>query len=249
MTDNPFIRNPHLPGDDFYWEGNSTGILLIHGLTATTAEVRLLAEKLHAAGYTVSAPLLPGHGTHPDDLNRASWGMWVEKVKQSYQALSRHCHRVFVGGVSMGGILALELARQHPEIAVLFLFAPAIKVSGIWRARILWPFIKHFKKPGKDSGLPWKGYTVYPVKGVAELHKLQKHVQRNLPSITQPVVIFTGEHDHMIAPDSAQIILEGVQSTVKHHLHMADSGHGILLDRGLDQVAEHVLAFMAQGLN
>lgn len=245
MTDNPYIRNPHLPGDDFFWEGNSTGILLIHGFTATTAEVRLLAEKLHAAGYTTAGPLLPGHGTHPDDLSRASWGMWVEKVKHTYEKLAKHCPRIFIGGESMGGLLALELARQHPEIAGLFLFAPAIKVSGMWRTRILWPFIKHFKKSGKDDGLPWQGYNVYPVKGGAELHKLSKHVRRNLPSITQPVVVFTGEHDHTIAPDSAKIILEGVQSTIKHHLHMDKSGHGILVDRQLDQVATHVLAFMA----
>jgi carboxylesterase len=244
MTDNPFIRNPHLPGDEFFWEGNTTGILLIHGFTATTAEVRLLAEKLHAAGYTTACPLLPGHGTHPDDLNRASWGMWVEKVKQSYQTLNRHCHRVFVGGVSMGSLLALELARQHPEIAGLFLFVPAIKVNGIWRTHFLWPLIKHFKKSGKDNGLPWKGYNVYPVKAGAELHKLQKHVRRNLHSITQPVMVFTGELDHTIAPDSAQIILEGVQSTVKHHLQMNKSGHGILIDCQLDQVAEHVLRFI-----
>jgi carboxylesterase len=244
MTDNPYIRNPHLPGDDFFWEGNSTGVLLIHGFTATTAEVRLLAEKLHTAGYTTAGPLLPGHGTHPDDLNRARWGMWVEKIKQTYEKLSKRCPRIFIAGESMGGLLALELARQHPEIAGLLLFAPAIKVNGMWRARILWPFIKHFKKSAKDDGLPWKGYNVYPVKGGAELHKLQKHVRRNLSSITQPVVVFTGEFDHTIAPDSAQIILEGVQSTVKHHLQMDKSGHAILIDRQLDQVTEHVLRFI-----
>jgi carboxylesterase len=244
MTENTYIRNPHLPGDEFFWEGNSTGVLLIHGFTATTAEVRLLAEKLHTAGYTTAAPLLPGHGTHPDDLNRANWAMWVEKVKQSYQKLNRQCHRVFVGGVSMGSLLALELARQHPEIDGLFLFVPAIKVSGLWRARILWPFFKYFNKSGKDDGLPWKGYNVNPVKAGAELHKLQVHVRQNLSSITQPVVVFTGELDHTIAPDSAQIILEGVQSTVKHHFHMKKSSHGILIGCDLDQITKHVLRFI-----
>jgi carboxylesterase len=246
MTDNPYIRNPHLPGDDFFWEGNSTGVLLIHGFTATTAEVRLLAEKLHAAGYTTAGPLLPGHGTHPDDLNRASWGMWVEKIKYTYENLAKRCPRIFIAGESMGALLALELARQHPEVAGLFLFAPAIKVSGMWRTHVLWPFIKHFKKPPGNDSLPWKGYKVYPVKAGAELHKLQKHVRRNLPSIAQPVVVFTGEFDQAIAPDSAQIILEGVQSTVKHHLHMDKSGHAILIDRQLDQVTEHVLRFIEE---
>ncbi|MBW6466063.1 MAG: alpha/beta fold hydrolase [Brevefilum sp.] len=244
MTDNPHIRNPHLPGDDFFWEGNQIGVLLIHGLTATTAEIRPLAENLHQAGYTVAGPLLPGHGTHPDDLNRATWGMWVEKVKQTYESLLAHCQRVFVGGQSTGALLSLELARQHPEIPGLLIFAPAIKINGIWRAHILWPFIKHYNKPNKPDDLLWKGYYVNPVKAVAELHKLQRHIQRNLPSVTQPLVVFTGEFDQTIAPDSAQILLKGVRSMDKRHINMPASGHLIILDKEIDRVTEFVLDFI-----
>ena len=38
MNNNTFIRNPHLEGGDIFWQGDRTGILLIHGFTATTAE-------------------------------------------------------------------------------------------------------------------------------------------------------------------------------------------------------------------
>jgi len=255
MTDNPHLRNPHLPGEDFFFshtepftERNTTGILLIHGFTATTAEVRPMAEMLHQAGYTTAGLLLPGHGTDPDDLNRVKWPMWVEKTKQSYQALSRRCQRVFVVGESMGGVLALELARQHPEIAGLFLFAPANKVRGTCLARLLWPLIKHLKKKDKEDGLAWKGYNVYPVKAISELSKLQKHVQQNLPNITTPIVVFTGEYDQTIAADTADIIMENIGSTVKFHLHMAESGHCIVLDRELDLVVQHVLGFIETGL-
>ena len=249
MTDNPYLKNPHIEGDDFFWHGNQTGILLIHGFTATTAEVRPLAKKLHEAGYTTAGPLLPGHGTHPDDLNRANWGMWLEKVKQSYEVLITHCHRVFVAGESMGGLLALELARQHPEIAGLFLFAPAIKINNLWASRLLWPFVKYLQK-GRDVGedeeetLPWKGYNVDPVKAAAEVHKLQKHTQRSLAEIRTPVVIFTGGHDYTIAPDSAQIILEKIGTDIKYHLHMEHSGHCVILDRELDEIADRVLKYI-----
>ena len=63
MTEKDFMQNAHLPGDDFYWAGNETGVLLIHGFTAITAEVRPMAQLLHREGYTVAAPLLPGHGS------------------------------------------------------------------------------------------------------------------------------------------------------------------------------------------
>jgi carboxylesterase len=247
MTHNPYLKNPHLEGGDFYWEGNQTGILLIHGFTATTAEVRPLAEILHQAGYTTAGPLLPGHGTHPDDLNRATWRMWMEKVKQAYQHLAGNCQRVFVVGESMGSLLSLELARQHPEIAGLLLFTPVIKINNPWSpwlSHVLWPFVKYLEKKGKKDDLPWKGYTVNPVKGVAELHKLQKRIQKGLKDITQPIIVFTGEHDRTIAPDSAQIILDKVNSQIKQHFHMDDSGHCIILDHEIDQVAEHSLDFL-----
>lgn len=247
MTENSFIKNAHLEGSDFFWEGNSTGILLIHGFTATTAEVRPLANKLHNAGYTVAGPLLPGHGTHPDDLNRAVWPMWVEKVKLVYEKLIHQCELIFVAGESMGGLLTLELARQHPEISGLFLFAPAIKVKNLWTSRLLWPFIKYLNKEAGDDGLPWKGYTVNPVRAAAQLHKLQKHIQRKLQEITQPVIIFTGEHDHTIAPDSAQYILQNIGSQRKQHVHLGNSGHCVILDRELDEIGEHVLQAISTG--
>lgn len=255
MKDNPYIRNPHLPGEDFFFsqtehtqERQPIGILLIHGFTATTAEVRPMAEKLHQAGFTTAGPLLPGHGTHPDDLNRAKWPMWVEKIKQSYETLSRQCDRVFVVGESMGGVLALELARQHPEIAGLFLFAPANRVRGTWLARILWPFIKYLKKKAKKDGMAWKGYNVYPVKAISEFNKLQTHVRRRLPEINTPVVVFTGEYDQTITSDSVDIIMDNIGSEIKYHLNMTKSGHYILLDRELDLVVQHVLSFIETGL-
>ena len=56
-----YLHNPDLAGETFYWESGKVGVLLVHGFTATTTEVRLLAQCLHAEGYTISAPLLPGH--------------------------------------------------------------------------------------------------------------------------------------------------------------------------------------------
>ena len=80
---NEYILRPDLDGNSFYHQGNSTGFLLIHGFTASTAEVRPLADRLTELGYTVSAPLLPGHNTHPDDLNKTKWQDWYATVRQS----------------------------------------------------------------------------------------------------------------------------------------------------------------------
>ena len=246
MEANKYMRNPDLPGEVFYWEGSPTGFLLIHGFTATTAEVRLIAEKLHQAGYTTAAPLLSGHGTHPDDLNRVKWPMWVENVKQTYEQLMKHCNQIYVIGESMGALVTLELAAQHPEIAGLFLFAPALKVNGLGWARFVAPFKKHLQKSDEDDGLPWKGYNVYPLKASVQLLRLQEHVHKILPSISQPVVVFTGEFDRTISENSADIILCQVASNQKCRIHLSESDHCILLDRELDKAYDNVMAFVSR---
>ena len=243
-----YMKNPQLDGDDFLMEGSAIGILLIHGFTATTTEVRLLAENMHHAGFTVAGPLLPGHGTHPDDLNRVKWPMWVEKVKRSYESLLTSCHTIFVVGESMGAVLALELATQHPEIKGLMLFAPAIKIKNLWLAKFFSWFSPYREKPSakKDDGLPWKGYNVNPYKAVNEMYQMQKHCRKILPKIAQPTLVFTGGKDMTIAPDSVKIILEGIKSNKKCLIHMAQSSHVILLDKELDQVTKIVLSFIQQ---
>jgi carboxylesterase len=244
MEKHDFIRNPHLEGDDFYMPGNSIGILLIHGFTATTAEVRLMADKLHQSGFTTAGPLLPGHGTHPDDLNRATWPMWVEKVKSTYETLLENCREIFVIGESMGAVLAIELAAQHPEIAGLMLFAPAIKVRNLWLSGVLSLFKPYLEKSNEDDGLLWKGYNVYPYKAAHQMYLMQKHCRKILPKITHPTQVYTGEFDKAIAPESARIILEGIQSNYKCHIHMPKSRHCILLDRELNDAHQFILDFI-----
>jgi carboxylesterase len=244
MNKMDYMENPQLDGSEFYWKGNPTGVLLIHGFTATTTEVRLIGEKLREDGFTTAAPLLPGHGTNPDDLNQASWQMWLGKVKEFYEQMLRDCERVFVIGQSMGGLLAIELAAQHPEIEGLMLFAPAIKVKGLWLSHFLKVFKDHLDKQNADDGLPWKGYNVYPLKAAAELHKLQMHVKKQYSKINQPTLIFSAEHDNHLTPKVMQAILNGIQSNEKCHIHLENSPHVILLSEELDQAYDYCLNFI-----
>ena len=51
----------------YFLPGNKNGVLLIHGLTGTPNEMRILANGLHKAGFTVYAIQLAGHcGTEAD---------------------------------------------------------------------------------------------------------------------------------------------------------------------------------------
>src|SRR4051794_33938106 len=121
---------PVLPGaEPFSADGGDTGVLLCHGFTGSPQSLRPWAEALARAGHTVRLPLLPGHGTTWQDMNRSSWRQWYDEVDAAFTELRSRCSAVFVAGLSMGGALALRLAEQHGEnVAGLVLVNPAVHV-------------------------------------------------------------------------------------------------------------------------
>jgi carboxylesterase len=252
MQLNPHLKNPHLEGGPFLWPAGPTGILLCHGYTATSAEVRQLAPLLHARGYTVAGPLLPGHGTFPQDSNRYRWQDWVAAVEATYQELNAHCQRVVLGGESTGALLALHLAAQHPEAAGILCYAPVLMLAlsriDQLRMRLLALFISAVPKASNDRDDLWQGYRVYPLKGAVQLLHLQRQVRNLLPRIHQPILILQGRLDQTVHPRAPQIIVDEVASQVKELHWMEHSAHCVILDKELDRVAEITLEFLDKAL-
>jgi carboxylesterase len=249
------IRNPHLEGDTFFWQGGPVGVVLIHGYTATTAEVRLLGRFLHERGYTVSGPLLPGHSTTPEEMNRCRWQDWTGAVEQAYRQITARCERVFVGGESMGGLLALYAASEHPELAGVLAYAPALRAppGRILLARLLAPCVPMtYKQRNPVDAVAderWKGYEANPVRAVVQLGNLQQKVRRRLPGIRQPLLIVQGRLDTAIDPHSAERVYREAGSPVKELHWMEHSTHCVILDREWEQAAELTRRFMERALN
>ncbi len=243
-------QNPHLDGSTFFNPAGKTGILLIHGFTATTVEVKPLAQFFHNAGFTVAGPLIPGHGTTPQDMNRQKWTDWVNAVEKAYQDLKNQCDRVYVAGESMGGLLTLYLASQHPEISGLLLYAPALIVDRMWQPYLLSPFLKIIYKKGpavdRPGCLPWQGYHVYPLPALVQLGKLQQQVKKRLHLIHQPTLIFQGLLDTTINPVGSKIIYDSIKSSTKELVWKKESHHCVILDKDLSDVAHQSVAFVNQ---
>ncbi len=62
--------------------GGPDAALVLHGLTGSTHEVWPLAERLHAAGMRVLAPLMAGHGGAPAALRGLPSTAWVEQAER-----------------------------------------------------------------------------------------------------------------------------------------------------------------------
>jgi carboxylesterase len=98
----------------FHFEGGRHGVLLIHGLTGTPAEMRLFGKGLNRAGFTVHGMQLAGHCGSEADLLATHWRDWYASVEQAAAQLRPHVDRLFVAGLSMGALLALLLAAEQP---------------------------------------------------------------------------------------------------------------------------------------
>ncbi|QPF75594.1 alpha/beta fold hydrolase [Roseateles sp. DAIF2] len=101
---------------DYLLQGGRQGVLLIHGLTGTPAEMRFVAKGLHARGFTVHGMQLAGHCGDEADLLASGWRDWSASVEQAALALSAQVDQLFVAGLSMGAVLALQLSIERPGL-------------------------------------------------------------------------------------------------------------------------------------
>jgi carboxylesterase len=248
MNSTSTLHNSYLPGDSFFWSGGPVGVLLSHGWSATTAEVRLLAQHLHKQGYTVSGPLLPGHGTTPHEMNRCRWQDWTQAVAAAYHRLAAQCERVFIGGESMGALLALHLASEQPEVAGILAYAPALRVprSTTFKARLVAPFIRTIPKRTLhyDANGKWQGYKVNPLPALVQLIYFQRQIRRRLPEIRQPLLIVQGRLDTVIDLSGVGVLYREIGSPLKELHWLEHTGHLVLLEHEIEQVTALTLRFI-----
>lgn len=100
---------------DFHLPGGHSGVLLIHGLTGTPTEMRLIGKGLNRNGFTVYGMQLAGHCGDEADLLRTGWHDWYRSVREAADRLRREVDHLFVAGLSMGALLALKLAADQPD--------------------------------------------------------------------------------------------------------------------------------------
>ena len=157
---------------------------------------------------------------------------------------------MIVGGESVGALLALRLASDHPEIKGLLLYAPAMRLAASFLEKVLLVLVSPFvfsvkKKFSKDrEGLPWQGYKVNPLRTGVQLLKFQWEIKQRLCRIYQPILIIQANLDETVDLNSGNIIVRGVQSAVKKIFWMEKSGHVVILEKQFEEVLQKTIAFI-----
>ncbi len=220
----------------------STGVLLIHGYLATPEEMRGLGEHLAAKGLRVNAPLAAGHGTTIAEFKRTRWEDWYASVESALAELQHECSQVFVVGISLGGLQALHVAANHPELSGVVALAPSVELmfdpQSPWRkasdmkiwllSRMPWlaklytgepsdcaPHFMHADLRDEPARRHHIYYCFNPASGVVELLEYAKHVKRELPQIHQPLLLIHSPLDGTVPVRSSEIVMAHVSSNDK----------------------------------
>ena len=226
------------------------GVLLVHGFTGSPASMRPWGEFLHSKGYSVRVPLLPGHGTHPENLNKVKWQEWPRKVESELRELQKTCTKIFVFGLSMGGGLTLYTSENHQEkIDGIVLVNPMIHIPWVTptMAKVLSTFKKMRSAVGNDikrKNVTEYAYDANPLVGIYQLTKMLKITREKLSKVSIPTLLFHSTEDHVLPVSNTEIILKGISSKDKERVELTNSYHVATLDHDMEIIFEKSLTFV-----
>lgn len=238
-----------LPGaEPFLFAGGRRGVLLIHGITGSPSEMKLLGQYISEKGFTVLGVRLCGHGTDVAELERTQWPQWYSSAEDGYHLLSSICDEVNVVGLSMGGLLTLKLAGEYQVGKIVVLNTPIYIAE---KKLPLLPLLRVFRTyiPKKRRKLPVDpiyniSYERWPLSSIGSLLELIQHTDGLLTGITAPALVVQSKHDRTVRPESARHIYDLLASRVKRLIWHEHSGHVITLDEGHQEVFKDIAEFL-----
>ncbi|EOR22724.1 MULTISPECIES: carboxylesterase [Niallia] len=226
---------------------NKRAVLLLHGFTGNTSDVRLLGRYLNTKGYTCYVPLYKGHGVPPEELVEYGPKDWWKDVTEAYQHLKEMgFEEIAVGGLSLGGVFSLKLGYTVPVKGIVTMCAPMyIKSEDVMYEGVL-EYARNYKQREKKSEevIEQEMAQFKPMNTLKELQNLIKEVRESVDLIYSPVFVIQARHDQMIDTNSANIIYEEVESIQKDIKWYENSGHVITHDKEKEKVFEDFYQFL-----
>jgi carboxylesterase len=232
-------------------EEGSHGVLLLHGFGDTPQTLALLARQLRKSGYSVLAPLLPGHGRSMESFGKSGASEWIAAAKDTYIDMRSRHDSVSVVGLSMGGALAVLLAAEQHEIPALVLIAPylgmprrlQIAATTHWLWGGLFGEVRaRNPRSIRDQIEREKNLAYGTVTGRAlyELSMVVQRARKSLTSVRAPALIIQSREDPRCSPTVAEFALKTLGSKEKKLVWTEGAGHVITVDYGRERVFSEV---------
>ena len=256
----------HKDSEPFSLGSGDLGVLVVHGFTGSPFEMRLLGEDLAARGFAVEGVRLAGHAATTRDLAASTWHDWYRSADEALNRLRARVgkKRVAVAGLSMGGLLTLELARNRGDdlAAICVMSAPlwlppqAVEFSRVM-ARL--PVVRKLALPKlagsdiRDAEMKRRNHDAVPRAGMplpalASLIELGAHLRDRLGEVTTPTLLIHSERDHTVPYECMDAIAHRLGTAEYKKVTLRESFHVITLDVERDKVFAEVAAWVGRYL-
>ena len=215
-----------------------------------------MGEYLNQQGYTGLGVRLAGHATNPEDMIRSRYTGWIASVEDGYHLLRGLTDKIFLVGLSMGGILALLMSTQLDVRGVIAMSTPARLPTDypIWLLQLVSLVMRYRPKTKEAPGSGWFDKSAYvdhisysrnPVRSSVELKKLILEMQAALPRVDVPVLLMHSKDDRYVLPENMEhIYARLVNAQDKTKLYITGSGHVLPRDAARQQVFQSALEFI-----
>lgn len=224
--------------------GKRVAVLLLHAYTGSPNDMNMMAKSLNAAGYGVYAPLFAGHGTvDPHDLLAVDPEVWWAQTKQWVQEAQAYYPRVYVFGLSMGGLFAMRALEELPELVGGGVFASPI-VAG--KDNLPVNFWRYYRYMRRLAELPDDSEAMQPAldRHLAGIAAIGQTVTAHLPKLHTPVFIAQGGEDEIIDATRAYRLKAAItQVPVSFHWYESAS-HVLTVNNAHHQLEADVHQFI-----
>ncbi len=234
----------------------SLGVVLIHSYLAVPEEVKALSRYLRSWGVWVYAPRLPGHGTSAENLAGKKYQEWVEAVENGYVLMSGLCKRVVVGGVAVGGSLALDLAARVADVAGVFAVCSPVALrnysTNFMPGVDVWNRLLNKMRLGERNGqfLDFShgnshvNYRKNPVAGIWQVGELLESIEKSYGAIRQPALIVQADKDPVVDPKGGVQLFNAIGSTKKELCLLSYDRHILVNGDGAEKVFRKIKRFI-----
>ncbi len=214
-----------------------------------------MGEYLNEQSYPCLGVRLAGHGTRPEDMIRSRYTDWMASVEDGYHLLSGTSNRIYLIGLSMGGMLSLLMSTKLEVAGVVAMSTPYHIPYDYpaWAMKLISPIMPYQPKSDEEPGAGWFDKTAYadhlsypknPVRSAAELQTLATEMRAALPKVDVPVLLVHSKNDTYVIPENMERIYASLGTSDKTKLYITEAGHVVTRDAARNQVFEAANEFI-----
>ncbi len=239
-----------------YETAGPLAMLLIHGYNDSPQSLDGIAQRVHAAGWTVRLPLLPGHGRSLSAFDHWTADDAVEMVREEYLALRQRYSTVVVGGLSMGGALACWIAAEAAVDGVV-LYAPMLYVPRTMEVAVstarLWSLFSRYMGGGGGRSVrdpaaarAMIAYGGSSRRSLEALEQVANGAIMRLGFVHAPVLMMQSEEDNRLPRDQSLRAFTRIGSSDRTLEWTTGAGHVLTVDHGWEAVAERTVRWLQE---